>query len=188
MTNGDGVAEPPASLRLCTLDKWPNYNGYGFNLHDERGRPGHFIGSVEPASPAEIAGVHKDDQIYEVNGVSVRTADHHTVIEHVLEKPDQVELLVGHPSVGQYYLEHSDLWPHSLMPSVERMERSAQNPGKAVSRHHHNEQSPQRMPPPQPASPGCAKLTTNKQPGQVMELALVFWQLDGSLNGTLHHI
>ena len=117
MTNGVTHSEAPDSLRLSTIRKWPHYNGYGFNLHDEAGRPGHFIGTVEKDSPAEAAGLRSQDQIYEVNGESIRSDDHHKVINKVLQNPNHVEMLVGHQDVGEYYTQQGD-WPHSQMAGV----------------------------------------------------------------------
>lgn len=50
--------------RLCHLKKGPN--GYGFNLHSEKSRPGQFIRSVDPDSPASRAGLRPQDRLVEV--------------------------------------------------------------------------------------------------------------------------
>lgn len=50
--------------RLCHLKKGPN--GYGFNLHSEKSRPGQFIRSVDPDSPAARAGLRPQDRLVEV--------------------------------------------------------------------------------------------------------------------------
>lgn len=44
-------------------------NGYGFNLHSDKSKPGQFIRSVDPDSPAEASGLQAQDRIVEVNGV-----------------------------------------------------------------------------------------------------------------------
>lgn len=41
-------------------------NGYGFNLHSERARPGQYIRAVDENSPAEGAGLQPRDRIVEV--------------------------------------------------------------------------------------------------------------------------
>ena len=51
--------------RLCHIVKWPDFDGYGFNLHAEKNRPGQFIGKVDPGSPAEMAGLREGDKIVE---------------------------------------------------------------------------------------------------------------------------
>lgn len=50
--------------RLCHLKKGPS--GYGFNLHSEKSRPGQFIRSVDPDSPASRAGLRPQDRLVEV--------------------------------------------------------------------------------------------------------------------------
>lgn len=36
--------------RHCHIVKWPDFQGYGFNLHAERDRPGQFIGTIDDGS------------------------------------------------------------------------------------------------------------------------------------------
>ena len=43
--------------RLCHLVKSEDYEGFGFNLYQEKGKPGQYIGRIEPGSPAERAGL-----------------------------------------------------------------------------------------------------------------------------------
>lgn len=50
--------------RLCHITKGPN--GYGFNLHSDKSRPGQYIRAVDPGSPAEAAGLRPQDRIVEV--------------------------------------------------------------------------------------------------------------------------
>lgn len=64
---GEGDYKP----RLCTLRKWDNFTGYGFNLQAEKGKPGQFIGYVDTNSPADSCGLRKNDRVIEVNGVNV---------------------------------------------------------------------------------------------------------------------
>ena len=56
--------------RLCHVTKWPDFDGYGFNLHAEKSRPGQFIGQVDELSPAEMSGLKEGDRIVEVSLVS----------------------------------------------------------------------------------------------------------------------
>lgn len=40
--------------------------GYGFNLHSTRLRPGQYIRSFDPGSPADLAGLRRQDRVIEV--------------------------------------------------------------------------------------------------------------------------
>lgn len=57
--------------RLCHIQKWPDFEGFGFNLHAEKGRIGQYVGKVDDASPAEAAGLKQGDRILEVNIIIV---------------------------------------------------------------------------------------------------------------------
>lgn len=50
--------------RLCVIQR--GSNGYGFNLHSERARPGQYIRAVDEDSPAERAGLLAKDRIVQV--------------------------------------------------------------------------------------------------------------------------
>lgn len=50
--------------RLCAMKK--GANGYGFNLHSDKSKPGQFIRAVDPDSPAEASGLRAQDRIVEV--------------------------------------------------------------------------------------------------------------------------
>ena len=45
--------------RHCHVVKRPDFQGYGFNLHAEKAKPGQFIGKVDENSPAEAAGLQE---------------------------------------------------------------------------------------------------------------------------------
>ena len=68
---GPGAAFPRAvplqeelRPRLCCMKKGPN--GYGFNLHSDKSRPGQYVRAVDPDSPAEASGLAPQDRIVEV--------------------------------------------------------------------------------------------------------------------------
>ena len=61
------------------IPQTPSFDGYGFNLHAEKARPGQFIGKVDPGSPAEAAGMREGDRIIEVNGVNISHENHKQV-------------------------------------------------------------------------------------------------------------
>ena len=65
--------------RLCHLQKWADFDGYGFNLHADKTRSGQFVGKVDVDSPAEAAGLREGDRIIEVNGVNVSNENHRQV-------------------------------------------------------------------------------------------------------------
>lgn len=58
-------AHPPElAPRLCHMAR--SEKGYGFNLHSTRLRPGQYIRSFDPGSPAELAGLRRQDRVIEV--------------------------------------------------------------------------------------------------------------------------
>ena len=48
------------------LRRWPDFDGFGFNLHSEKGKPGQYIGKVDDCSPSTAAGLRRGDWIVEV--------------------------------------------------------------------------------------------------------------------------
>ncbi|NXS53321.1 NHRF1 protein, partial [Brachypteracias leptosomus] len=78
--------------RLCCMKKGPN--GYGFNLHSDKTRPGQFVRAVDPDSPAEAAGLAPQDRIVEVNGVCMEGKQHADVVAAIKESGDETRLLV----------------------------------------------------------------------------------------------
>ena len=91
--------------RLCILHTWPDFQGYGFNLHAEKGKPGQFIGKVDAKSPAEAAGLREGDRIVEVNDVSVLDENHAQVVTRIKTTPNTVRMLVIEPDGERYYKE-----------------------------------------------------------------------------------
>lgn len=83
--------------RLCHVVKRPDFDGYGFNLHAEKGRPGQYIGKVDDGSPAEAAGLRQGDRIIEVNGTNITTETHKKVVELIKGVPNETKLLVIDP-------------------------------------------------------------------------------------------
>uniref|UniRef100_A0A8C4JWN2 Na(+)/H(+) exchange regulatory cofactor NHE-RF n=1 Tax=Dromaius novaehollandiae TaxID=8790 RepID=A0A8C4JWN2_DRONO len=78
--------------RLCHMKKGPN--GYGFNLHSDKSRPGQYVRAVDPDSPAEAAGLSPQDRIVEVNGVCVEGKQHADVVAAIKAGGDETKLLV----------------------------------------------------------------------------------------------
>ncbi|XP_077173011.1 Na(+)/H(+) exchange regulatory cofactor NHE-RF2 isoform X2 [Paroedura picta] len=87
--------------RLCHLQKGPT--GYGFNLHSEKSRPGQFIRSVDPDSPASKAGLRPQDKLVEVNGINVEGMKHAEVVAHIKSKESEAKLLVVDPETDEHF-------------------------------------------------------------------------------------
>ncbi|EEC05012.1 PDZ domain-containing protein, putative [Ixodes scapularis] len=88
------VEEPALGPRLCHLSKWNTFEGYGFNLHADKKRLQHFIGQVDPGSPADLGGLRRNDRLVEVNGTTVEGENHRDIIERIKRDPSRVDLLV----------------------------------------------------------------------------------------------
>ncbi|XP_069729039.1 Na(+)/H(+) exchange regulatory cofactor NHE-RF1 [Phaenicophaeus curvirostris] len=91
--------EPPGGAqreelrpRLCHMKKGPN--GYGFNLHSDKSRPGQYVRAVDPDSPAEAAGLAAQDRIIEVNGVCMEGKQHADVVAAIKAGGEETRLLV----------------------------------------------------------------------------------------------
>ncbi|XP_072550086.1 Na(+)/H(+) exchange regulatory cofactor NHE-RF1 isoform X2 [Salminus brasiliensis] len=78
--------------RLCVIQK--GSNGYGFNLHSEKARPGQYIRAVDEDSPAERAGLWPKDRIVQVNGMPVEGKMHAEVVAAIKAGDDKTMLLV----------------------------------------------------------------------------------------------
>ncbi|NXR06448.1 NHRF1 protein, partial [Semnornis frantzii] len=78
--------------RLCHMKK--GANGYGFNLHSDKTRPGQYVRAVDPDSPAEAAGLAPQDRIIEVNGVCMEGKQHSDVVAAIKAGGDETRLLV----------------------------------------------------------------------------------------------
>lgn len=72
-------------------------DGFGFNLHAEKGRPGQYIGKVDENSPAESSGLRQGDRIIEVNGVNIGAETHKQVVERIKSVNGKTKLLVIDP-------------------------------------------------------------------------------------------
>ncbi len=118
---------PPYKPRLCHLKIWPDFQGYGFNLHTEKNRPGQFIGKIDAKSPAEAAGLREDDRIMEVNGDSMVGESHQTVVSKIKAVPNETKLLVV-DKVAEEYFNNNDIVVSSTLPYVETLVCPDSNP------------------------------------------------------------
>jgi len=75
MTEAEIPSDAP-NPRLCILRKWPDFQGYGFSLHAEKGKAGQFIGKVDEDSPSEWARLKEGDRI-------VRSKKRTLVVNHI---------------------------------------------------------------------------------------------------------
>ena len=107
--------------RLCVIRKWPDFQGYGFHLHAEKGKAGHFIGGVEEGSPSEAAHMKTGDKIIEVNGENVQEATHQVTVEKIKTNPNQVTMLVVDSDADRYFM-NANIQVHSGMACVENYE------------------------------------------------------------------
>jgi len=119
------MAEVPRP-RLCHIAKWSHFDGYGFNLHAEKAKPGQFIGKVDEGSPAEKAGLKEGDKIVEVNGVNINQENHKQVVQRIKANPDQTRLLVVDQEAETYHRENGIIIKNTL-PYVHHQSSESNN-------------------------------------------------------------
>nr|XP_019938445.1 PREDICTED: Na(+)/H(+) exchange regulatory cofactor NHE-RF1 [Paralichthys olivaceus] len=123
--------------RLCHMKKAAN--GYGFNLHSEKTKPGQFIRAVDKDSPAESAGLRPRDKIIQVNGVSVVGMQHSEVVGAIKAGGEQTQLLVVDAETEAFF-NRCNVLPteeHLTGPLPEPVsDRAASGDEEAVTRPH----------------------------------------------------
>uniref|UniRef100_A0A2K5S7Z7 Na(+)/H(+) exchange regulatory cofactor NHE-RF1 n=1 Tax=Cebus imitator TaxID=2715852 RepID=A0A2K5S7Z7_CEBIM len=87
--------------RLCTVRKGPN--GYSFSLHSDKSKPGQFIWSVDPHSPAEASGLRAQDGIVVVNWVRMEGKQHGDVGSAIRAGGDETKLLVVDRETDEFF-------------------------------------------------------------------------------------
>jgi len=107
------MSEPPQP-RECHVKKWPHFDGYGFNLHAEKNKPGQFIGKIDTGSPAEKAGLKEGDRIVEVNGVNVNQENHKQVVQRIKAVPHETKLLVVDKKCEDFHKQNEIIVKSSL--------------------------------------------------------------------------
>jgi len=107
------MSEPPQP-RECQVKKWPHFDGYGFNLHAEKNKPGQFIGKIDPGSPAEAAGLKEGDRIVEVNGVNVNQENHKQVVQRIKAVANETKLLVVDKKCEEFHKQNEIIVKSSL--------------------------------------------------------------------------
>lgn len=116
--------------RLCHVSKRADFDGYGFNLHAEKGRPGQYIGKVDESSPAESSGLRQGDRIIEVNAINIGAETHKQVVERIKSVPDHTSLLVIDPK--------ADIHNHQQLELIEKLKKSADSELKKSADHENN--------------------------------------------------
>ncbi|XP_051851120.1 Na(+)/H(+) exchange regulatory cofactor NHE-RF1 isoform X1 [Antechinus flavipes] len=87
--------------RLCVMKKGPN--GYGFNLHSDKSKPGQYIRAVDSNSPAEASGLQAQDRIVEVNGICMEGKQHGDVVAAIKAGGDETKLLVVDKKTDEFF-------------------------------------------------------------------------------------
>ncbi|KAK2144183.1 hypothetical protein LSH36_779g02005 [Paralvinella palmiformis] len=113
--------------RQCNIKKWQGFNGYGFNLHAEKGKAGQYIGKVDQHSPADLAGLKEGDRIVEVNGTNISNENHQQVVQRIKANPNETRLLVVDHETDEYYKEKK-MVIRSDLPTVLVGESPDKNP------------------------------------------------------------
>ncbi|KAI0227375.1 hypothetical protein LSAT2_022151 [Lamellibrachia satsuma] len=107
-------------VRLCHLAISPDFDGYGFNLHSEKGKAGQFIGTIDPGSPAEAAGLREGDRIIEVNDVPINNDEHKHVVQKIKLIQNKTKLLVVDAETARWY-KQQNIPISSTMPNIKVM-------------------------------------------------------------------
>lgn len=111
------VSDDAPCPRLCHLIKWPDFDGYGFNLHAEKNKSGQFIGKVDDDSPAMLAGLREGDKIIEVNFVNISNENHRQVVERIKSITNETRLLVLDDVADKWYRDRK-MVVRSSQPNV----------------------------------------------------------------------
>ncbi|KAL1454987.1 hypothetical protein WDU94_009114 [Cyamophila willieti] len=126
-------------VRLCHIIKWADFDGYGFNLHGEKGKTGQYIGKVDEGSPAEAAGLKEGDHIIEVNNENICTENHNQVVQRIKAVPDETKLLVVDSASEEYFKTNNITISHSL-PDIAHLKTPVKNGNS-----NHVEKSPEQF-------------------------------------------
>ncbi|KAL7299889.1 hypothetical protein TKK_0007217 [Trichogramma kaykai] len=113
--------------RLCHIIKWEDFDGYGFNLHAEKGRQGQFIGKVDEGSPSEAAGLRKGDRIIEVNDVNITGETHKQVVERIKSLAGETRLLVVDQQADEYF-KTNNMPIKGSMPGIRKLRTPDKSP------------------------------------------------------------
>ncbi|CAB3999939.1 Na(+) H(+) exchange regulatory cofactor NHE-RF1 [Paramuricea clavata] len=110
--NGDiahSEPEPPSLPRKVTIHRAAD--GYGFNLHGEKGIHGQYISAIDDGSPAQRNDLRVGDRVIAVNNEDVEDLPHSKVVERIRAGGNQVTLLVVDEPCDQYYKQMGEKIP-----------------------------------------------------------------------------
>ncbi|XP_070353886.1 Na(+)/H(+) exchange regulatory cofactor NHE-RF3 [Equus asinus] len=91
----------PHQPRVVEMKK--GSNGYGFYLRAGAEQKGQIIKDIDSGSPAEEAGLKHNDLVVAVNGESVESLDHDSVVEMIRKGGEQTSLLVVDKETDNIY-------------------------------------------------------------------------------------
>nr|XP_027224846.1 Na(+)/H(+) exchange regulatory cofactor NHE-RF1-like isoform X2 [Penaeus vannamei] len=159
--------------RLCIITKWPDFEGYGFNLHAEKSKPGQYIGKVDAASPAELAGLLEGDRIVEVNGVNIANENHKQVVQRIKAVSNETRLLVLDAEADKYYKAKNIVvrggQSNVVTKSSVRAPPSPATPEPPATNGHHQDDADARSVSSAASSSAASEASTQPQPAPVPE-------------------
>ncbi|XP_037001301.2 Na(+)/H(+) exchange regulatory cofactor NHE-RF3 [Artibeus jamaicensis] len=91
----------PHQPRVVQMKK--GSNGYGFYLREGSEQKGQIVKDIDSGSPAEKAGLKTNDLVLAVNGESVESLSHDSVVEMIRKGGDQTSLLVVDKETDSIY-------------------------------------------------------------------------------------
>ena len=92
---------PPSLPRKVSIER--GSDGYGFNLHGEKGIHGQYISAIDDGSPAQKNDLRVGDRVIAVNNEDVEDLPHSRVVERIRAGGNQVTLMVVDEQCDQYY-------------------------------------------------------------------------------------
>ncbi|KYN39681.1 Na(+)/H(+) exchange regulatory cofactor NHE-RF2 [Trachymyrmex septentrionalis] len=119
--------------RLCHIVKWDDFNGYGFNLHAQKGKNGQFIGKVDEGSPSLAAGLRQGDRIVEVNEIDIANETHNQVVERIKAFANETKLLVVDQEADDYFRENN-IVIKGTMSNIKVIKTPERNPNSVEDR------------------------------------------------------
>lgn len=89
-------------------------NNYVISFYNHPGKLGHFVGSVDENSPAQLGGLKENDRILEVDHQDVTSKLHKAVVDLIRAGKNSVDLLVVDPETENYFTQKGIVLPSKL--------------------------------------------------------------------------